>query len=218
LSLRSREYMVSLKGVEISRYELPQGCELAISTGAGSSALEGQATREPAFGMAALWIPAERADRARNSGYTVVDTVSVLGTHLAELIRRHAHELDVLEWTRGMVPLVLLLRPGDGEHLVRQVDAEHAARADLRRHEMRDQAGAGADVQDVLVLDRGREVDQPHSDPAVLASCPRVIERRDPVEEVDHVVDHLMRGIRVHQRHDLQVNLWGRFRTRLLRC
>src|SRR5438477_4890614 len=93
LSLRSREYVVSLKGVEISRYELPQGCELAISTGAGSIALEGQATREPAFGMAALWIPAARADRARNSGYTVVDTVSVLGTHLAELIRRHAHEL-----------------------------------------------------------------------------------------------------------------------------
>ena len=56
-------------------------------------ALEGQATREPAFGMAALWIPAARAGRARNSGYTVVDTVSVLGTHLAELIRRHAHEL-----------------------------------------------------------------------------------------------------------------------------
>ena len=53
LSLKSREYVIALKGVEISRYELPQGCELAISTGAGSVALEGQATREPAFGMAA---------------------------------------------------------------------------------------------------------------------------------------------------------------------
>ena len=92
LSLRSREYVVSLKGVEVSRYELPQGCELAIPTG-GTVALEGQATREPAFGMSALWIPAERAERARNSGYTVVDSVSVLGTHLSEVIRRHAHEL-----------------------------------------------------------------------------------------------------------------------------
>jgi len=55
--------------------------------------MEGQATREPAFGMAALWIPAERAEKARNSGYTVVDPVSVLGTHLSEVIRRHAHEL-----------------------------------------------------------------------------------------------------------------------------
>src|ERR1017187_6039535 len=52
LSLRSREYLISLKGVEISRYELPQGCELAIPTGHGQTPLEGQATREPAFGMA----------------------------------------------------------------------------------------------------------------------------------------------------------------------
>src|ERR1022692_4075923 len=93
LSLRSREYLISLKGVEISRYELPQGCELAIPTGHGQTPLEGQATREPAFGMSALWIPAERAERARNSGYTVVDPVSVLGTHLSEALRRHAHEL-----------------------------------------------------------------------------------------------------------------------------
>jgi flagellar biosynthesis protein FlhA len=93
LSLRSREYVISLKGVEIARYELPQGCELAIATGAASAPLEGQATRDPAFGMNATWIPADRADRARHSGYTVVDSVSVLGTHLSEIIRRYAHEL-----------------------------------------------------------------------------------------------------------------------------
>jgi flagellar biosynthesis protein FlhA len=88
LSLRGREYVISLKGVEIARYELPQGCELAIPMGHGEVALEGQATREPAFGMSALWIPAERSERARNSGYTVVDGVSVLGTHLSELFSR----------------------------------------------------------------------------------------------------------------------------------
>src|SRR5450432_4915521 len=65
LSLRSREYLVSLKGVEIARYELPQGCELAIPTGRGEVAIEGQATRDPAFNMNALWIPAAVADRAR---------------------------------------------------------------------------------------------------------------------------------------------------------
>jgi len=93
LSLRSREYVISLKGAEIARYELPQGCELAIPMGPAETPLEGQATREPAFGMSALWIPSERAERARNSGYTVVDGVSVLGTHLSELVRRYAHEL-----------------------------------------------------------------------------------------------------------------------------
>ena len=64
LALRSREYVISLKGVEISRYELPQGCELAIPTGAASTPIEGQATRDPAFGMNALWIPS-RARGAR---------------------------------------------------------------------------------------------------------------------------------------------------------
>ena len=65
LSLRNREYVISLKGVEIARYELPQGCELAIPGGKADASLEGQPTREPAFGMSALWIPAERAERAR---------------------------------------------------------------------------------------------------------------------------------------------------------
>jgi len=93
LSLRSREYVILLKGVEISRYELPQGCELAIPTGRGETNIEGQPTREPAFGIPALWIPADRVEKAHQSGFTVVDAVSVLGTHLAEVIRRHAHEL-----------------------------------------------------------------------------------------------------------------------------
>ena len=93
LSLRSREYVISLKGVEIARYELPQGCELAIPLGGAEPPGEGQPTREPAFGMTAFWVPAERSERARQAGYTVVDPVSVLGTHLSELIRRHAHEL-----------------------------------------------------------------------------------------------------------------------------
>ena len=93
LSLRAREYVVSAKGAEIARYDLPQGCELAIAAGPTEAAIEGQATREPAFGLPAWWIPAEASENARSAGYTVVDPVSVLGTHLAELIHRHAHEL-----------------------------------------------------------------------------------------------------------------------------
>ncbi|HXB70620.1 MAG TPA: flagellar biosynthesis protein FlhA [Candidatus Acidoferrales bacterium] len=118
LSLRSREYLVSLKGVEISRYELPQGCELAIPSGVGSVAVEGQATREPAFGMAALWIPAARAEKARNSGYTVVDSVSVLGTHLSELIRRHAHELFSRQDTKRLMDRVGVENPKVVEDVV----------------------------------------------------------------------------------------------------
>jgi flagellar biosynthesis protein FlhA len=118
LSLRSREYVILLKGVEISRYEMPQGCELAISSGQGQAALEGQPTRDPAFGMSALWVPTERAERARNAGYTVVDPVSVLGTHLSELIRRHAHELLSRQDTKRLLDRVAVEHPKVVEDLV----------------------------------------------------------------------------------------------------
>jgi flagellar biosynthesis protein FlhA len=118
LSLKSREYVISLKGVEISRYELPQGCELAIPMGRGETAIEGQPTREPAFGMSAFWIPTERGERARQDGYTVVDAISVLGTHLAETIRRHAHELFSRQDTKKLLDRVSVEHPKAVEDLV----------------------------------------------------------------------------------------------------
>ncbi len=118
LSLRSREYVISLKGAEIARYELPQGCELAIPTGQTDAKLEGQPTREPAFGIEALWIPTSAASRARNAGYTVVDAVSVLGTHLSELIRRNAHELFSRQDAKRLLDRVAVEHPKVVEDLV----------------------------------------------------------------------------------------------------
>jgi flagellar biosynthesis protein FlhA len=118
LVLRSREYVISLKGVEISRYELPQGCELAIPTSPSAPKIDGQPTKDPAFGMSALWIPSDRAERARQSGYTVVDTVSVLGTHLTEVTRRHSHELFSRQDTKRLLDRVAVEHPKVVEDVV----------------------------------------------------------------------------------------------------
>jgi flagellar biosynthesis protein FlhA len=118
LTLRSREYAISLKGIEISRFELPQGCELAIPTGSPPLGVEGQPTHDPAFGMSALWIATERAERARQAGYTVVDGVSVLGTHLSEVIRRHAHELFSRQDAKRLLDRVAIEHPKVVEDLV----------------------------------------------------------------------------------------------------
>jgi flagellar biosynthesis protein FlhA len=118
LALRSREYLISMKGVEISRYELPQGCELAIPSSPASPPIDGQATRDPAFGMNAIWIPGERADRARQSGYTVVDSVSVMGTHLSETIRRFAHELFSRQDAKRLLDRVAVEHPKVVEDVV----------------------------------------------------------------------------------------------------
>jgi flagellar biosynthesis protein FlhA len=93
LQLRAREYVISLKGIELSRYELASGCELAIQTGTKPLPVQGIETREPAFGIPAVWVPSNAIDRARAAGCTVVDPLSVLATHLGELIRASAHEL-----------------------------------------------------------------------------------------------------------------------------
>ena len=93
LSLRAREYVVLLKGSEIGRYELLPGSELAIPNAKADKNFPGQQTREPAFGLPALWIPTDKVDAARGAGYTVVDAVNVMGTHLAELVRQYASEM-----------------------------------------------------------------------------------------------------------------------------
>ncbi|HVW09497.1 MAG TPA: flagellar biosynthesis protein FlhA [Bryobacteraceae bacterium] len=93
ISLKAHEYVVLLKGAEIGRYELPPGCELAIPVGKPEPLAGGKPTKEPAFGMQGWWIPADQADAARRKGFTVIDPVSVMGTHLSELIRGYAHEL-----------------------------------------------------------------------------------------------------------------------------
>ncbi len=93
LSLRSREYVILLKGTELSRYEVLPGSELAIPTAKADKTFQGQHTKEPAFGLPAIWVPTDRVDAARSAGYTVVDAVNILGTHFSETIRRYAHEL-----------------------------------------------------------------------------------------------------------------------------
>src|SRR5579863_6521508 len=93
LTLKAREYVFSLKGVEISRYELAHGCELALHSDDKGEKIDGIPTREPAFGIPAVWISPDRVDEARRAGYTVVDSISVIGTHFGEVVRRYAHEL-----------------------------------------------------------------------------------------------------------------------------
>jgi len=93
VALRSREYVIQMRGSEIARFELLQGHELAIPSGNPDPSLQGKPTVDPAFGLPAIWIRPDQVDRARSSGYTVVDATSVIGTHLTEVVRRHAHEL-----------------------------------------------------------------------------------------------------------------------------
>src|SRR5262245_8370967 len=91
LHVRPNEYLILLRGVEVARGELRTGCSLAINPGVVQASVPGVPTREPAFGLEALWISPQERERAQLAGYTVVDGATVVITHLTEVIRRHAH-------------------------------------------------------------------------------------------------------------------------------
>jgi len=93
LQLKSSEYQILLKGVTITRAELMVNHYLAMDPGDATRKIEGIETREPAFDLPAIWIPEARKEEAKLAGYTVVDNVTVMATHLTEVLRDHAPEL-----------------------------------------------------------------------------------------------------------------------------
>jgi flagellar biosynthesis protein FlhA len=93
LRLKPREYLFSLRGMEIGRWQTEGAQLLAVSGDAGRRPLTGKETREPAFGVPAIWIQPALEEQANAAGYSVVDATTVITTHLGELIREHAWEL-----------------------------------------------------------------------------------------------------------------------------
>jgi flagellar biosynthesis protein FlhA len=93
LRLKPREYVFSLRGIEVGRWQIENAGLLAVSGDPARRPLAGRETREPAFGVPAVWIESALEDQAIAAGYSVVDASTVVTTHLGELIRRHAGEL-----------------------------------------------------------------------------------------------------------------------------
>jgi flagellar biosynthesis protein FlhA len=69
------------------------GHYMAMNPGMATETIKGIETREPAFGLPAIWISEDKKERAQIAGYTVVDCTTVMATHISEVIKRHAHEL-----------------------------------------------------------------------------------------------------------------------------
>ena len=103
LRLKSHEYAVYLRGVEIARWEMIADRLLAISSEPNPPTVPGTDTKDPAFGVGARWIAPSLRDQAVASGYAVVDQTSVLATHLAEIVRQHAHELLTRQETKRLL-------------------------------------------------------------------------------------------------------------------
>jgi flagellar biosynthesis protein FlhA len=119
--LKPREYVISMRGVEIARWDMLEDKILAISSELTPPPLAGIPTREPAFGVAALWISRALESQALTSGYAVVDQTSVLSTHLAEVIRQHAYELLTRQETKRLLDRLSESQPKLVEELVPKI-------------------------------------------------------------------------------------------------
>lgn len=103
LHLKPNQYEILLKGVPIGDGMIEPDRFLAMDSGMASGDIEGSPTKEPAFGLDALWINPEKKEDAIISGYTVVDPATVISTHMSELIKRHAEELLTRQETQALI-------------------------------------------------------------------------------------------------------------------
>lgn len=117
--LNPNEYVIKIKGMEVSRGEAYVEQFLAMDSGAVTGKLTGgKETREPAFGLPAVWITAGRKEQAEMMNYTVVDCSSVLATHLTEVIKTHAAELLTRQDLNSLLDTVKEKSPAVVEEVV----------------------------------------------------------------------------------------------------
>ena len=103
IQIKPNAYIIKLKGIEIARGELMLDHYLAMNSGTVFEEVPGIETTEPAFGLPALWISEHEREQAELNGYTVVDAVSVLATHLTEIIKQHAAEILGRQETQNLL-------------------------------------------------------------------------------------------------------------------
>lgn len=93
LELKPGGYSVKLKGIEIAKGELMPDHLMAMDPGTVIEAMEGVETKEPVFGLPAIWITDDQKDEAQYNGYTVVDLSTIVATHLTEVLKANLSEL-----------------------------------------------------------------------------------------------------------------------------
>lgn len=121
MSLRSREYSILVKGLPVARFEMEAGREFAIlpkNSGIPGTPLVGTPGREPSFNLPGVWILPDQIEKAKALGYTVADPVGMIGTHLAEVVKRAAPDLFSRQDMKTIIDRVAVSQPKLVEDLI----------------------------------------------------------------------------------------------------
>ncbi|MBU1217990.1 flagellar biosynthesis protein FlhA [bacterium] len=103
LHLQPQQYQILLKGISIGEGKIVPDKFLAMDSGMATGEITGEKTKEPAFGLDAMWIPAEMKEDAIINGYTVVDPATVISTHMSELVKRNAEDLLTRQEVQSLI-------------------------------------------------------------------------------------------------------------------
>lgn len=103
LHLQAEQYQILLKGIPIGEGIIKPDKFLAMDSGMATGAVDGESTKEPAFGLDALWINANQKEDAIINGYTVVDPATVISTHMSELVKRNAEDLLTRQEVQSLI-------------------------------------------------------------------------------------------------------------------
>jgi flagellar biosynthesis protein FlhA len=144
MQLPPSEYVIKIKGVEVSKWKVMSGHLLAMSTGPNMPKIKGIETKEPTFNLTSYWITDEEKMEAEQAGYSVVDASTVIATHLTEIIRNQAYEFltrqsvaKLLEGVKKETPAVVdeiipsQLSIGDLQKILQNLLKEHLPIRDL---------------------------------------------------------------------------------------
>jgi flagellar biosynthesis protein FlhA len=121
LDLAPNVYRINLGGVPVGESIIYPDRELAINPGRVFGPIQGIATKDPAFGMDAVWIEPSARDHAQTLGYTVVDPSTVIATHLSFIVQAHAHEILGHEEVQHLLNTLAKTAPKLVEDLVPRV-------------------------------------------------------------------------------------------------
>ena len=114
LTLDPSEYCFKIRGVSVAQGKIRMGQYMCLNPGTVQKEIAGERTRDPTFGLPAIWVNEDRRDEAEKAGYTVIDPPSIIATHLTEIIKNHAFEilgrqetLEILDTLREEFPALV---------------------------------------------------------------------------------------------------------------
>jgi flagellar biosynthesis protein FlhA len=136
LRLEQFQYRIKIADIPVAEGKIVPGRLLAVDSGSARGNLSGQPTREPAYDLPAVWIDSEQREQAESLGYQVVEPISVLATHLIDVVRRNADEILSRDATRHLIEELRKSSPAVVEDLIpdtmKLVEVQHILQLLLR--------------------------------------------------------------------------------------